>query len=155
MEALNNLEAHWVWLAIGLILASAEMALPGLFLIWLAGAALITGITAWLLPIGLPVQIVLFAVLAIVAVFTGRTYLRANPVAEADPKMNRRGARLTGETAVVTQAIVGGSGRIHHGDSEWIARGPDTAPGTRVRIVGSDGAVLLVEPLGSGETEGA
>lgn len=96
MEALNNLDAHWVWLAIGLILASAEMALPGLFLIWLAGAALITGIAAWLLPIGLPVQIVLFAVLAIVAVFTGRTYLRANPVAEADPKMNRRGARLTG-----------------------------------------------------------
>ena len=155
MEALNNLEAHWVWLAIGLILATAEMALPGLFLIWLAGAALITGIAAWLLPIGLPVQIVLFAVLAIVAVFTGRTYLRANPVVEADPKMNRRGARLTGETAVVTQAIVGGSGRIHHGDSEWIARGPDTAPGTRVRIVGSDGAVLLVEPLDSGETEGA
>ena len=155
MDGLSSLEMHWVWLAIGLILASAEMALPGLFLIWLAGAALITGIAAWLLPIGLPVQIMLFAVLAIVAVFTGRTYLRANPVAEADPKMNRRGARLTGETAVVTQAIVGGSGRIHHGDSEWIARGPDTAPGTRVRIVGSDGAVLLVEPLDSGEAEGA
>ena len=28
-------------------------------------------------------------------------------------------------------------------------------PGTRVRIVGSDGAVLLVEPLDSGEAEGA
>jgi membrane protein implicated in regulation of membrane protease activity len=147
MEALHDLDPHWAWLAIGLILAAAEMAVPGLFLIWLAGAALITGVLAWLLPIGLPLQIVSFAVLAIVAVFLGRNYLRANPVTAADPKMNRRGARLVGETAVVTQAIVGGSGRVHHGDSEWLARGPDTAPGTRVRIAGSDGAVLLVEPL--------
>jgi hypothetical protein len=147
MEALHDLDPHWAWLAIGLILAAAEMAVPGVFLIWLAGAALITGVLAWLLPIGLPLQIVIFAVLAIVAVFLGRNYLRANPVVEADPKMNRRGARLVGETAVVTQAIVGGSGRVHHGDSEWLARGPDTAPGTRVRIAGSDGVVLLVEPL--------
>ena len=58
--------------------------------------------------------------------------------------------RLRGEgwPAVVTQAIDGGMGRVHHGDSEWLARGPDAAPGMRVRIVGSDGAVLLVEPAG-------
>ena len=147
MDGLNSLDPHWAWLAIGLILAAAEMAIPGLFLIWLAGAALITGVLAWLLPIGLPLQIVIFAILAIVGVFTGRNYLRSNPVGEVDPKMNRRGARLEGETAVVTQAIEGGSGRVRHGDSEWLARGPDTAPGTRVRITGSDGAVLLVEPL--------
>ena len=33
------------------------------------------------------------------------------------------------------------------GDSEWIARGPDAAAGERVRISGSEGAVLLVEPM--------
>ena len=97
----------------------------------------------WVLPIGLPVQIVIFAVLAIVAVFAGRNYLRRNPVAAADPNMNRRGARLVGETVVVTQAIEGGTGRVHHGDSEWLARGPDAVPGTRMRIAGSDGAVLI------------
>lgn len=147
MEGLSNLEMHWAWLAIGLILAAAEMMAPGLFLIWLAGAALLTGVVTWLVPIGLPLQIVLFAVMAIASVFVGRNYLRANPVREADPKMNQRGARLVGETAVVTQAIAGGTGRVHHGDSEWLARGPDTAPGARVRITGSDGVVLLVEPV--------
>ena len=147
MDELNSLDPHWIWLAIGLILAAAEMAVPGVFLIWLAGAALITGALAWLLPIGLALQIVIFAALAIAAVFAGRNYLRRNPVEEADPKMNRRGARLVGETAIVTQAIEGGSGRVHHGDSEWLARGPDVAPGSRVRITGSDGAVLLVEPV--------
>lgn len=146
MDDLSNLDPHWVWLAIGLILGAAEMAVPGVFLIWLSGAAIITGLVSWVWPISLPLQIVIFAVLAIVAVFAGRNYLRRNPVEPADPMMNRRGARLVGETAVVTQAIEGGTGRVHHGDSEWLARGPDTAPGTRVRIVGSDGAVLIVEP---------
>ncbi|MGD9473106.1 MAG: NfeD family protein [Novosphingobium sp.] len=147
MNELNNLDPHWAWLAIGLVLGAAEMAVPGVFLIWLAGAAIITGLLTWVLPIGLPVQIVIFAVLAIVAVFAGRNYLRRNPVAAADPNMNRRGARLVGETVVVTQAIEGGTGRVHHGDSEWLARGPDAVPGTRMRIAGSDGAVLIVEPV--------
>ena len=66
---------------------------------------------------------------------------------DADPKMNRRGLRLAGETAVVVQAIDGGTGRVRHGDSEWLARGVDAAVGDKVRITGSDGAVLLVEAV--------
>ena len=146
-ETIQNLDPHWVWLAIGLFLAAAEMAAPGVFLIWLAGAALITGGLTWVVPLGLPLQIVIFAVLAIVAVFLGKRYLKSNPIREADPKMNRRGARLVGEVATVSTAIQDGSGRIHLGDSEWLARGTDVPAGARVRITGSDGAVLLVEPL--------
>lgn len=147
MEWSNDLAAHWVWLAIGLALAAAEMAIPGVFLIWLAGAAVITGLLTWMLPIDLPLQIGIFAALAIVVVFWGRNYLRRNPVEEVDPKMNRRGARLVGEVATVTAAIESGSGRVRHGDSEWIAKGADAAVGAKVRITGSDGAVLLVEAM--------
>lgn len=147
MAWLESLDPHLTWLALGLILAAAEMAIPGVFLIWLAGAALITGVVAWLVPIGLPLQIVLFAVLAIVAVFSGKRYLAANPVISADPMMNDRGARLVGETVVVTQAIDGGSGRVRHGDSEWLVRGPDAEPGARMRVSGHDGTVLLVEHM--------
>ncbi|MCB2076532.1 MAG: NfeD family protein [Novosphingobium sp.] len=147
METLFDLEPHYAWLAIGLILAAAEMAVPGVFLIWMAGAALIVGAVAWLTPIGVPLQIVLFAALAIVAVFTGKRYLRDNPIVAADPKMNHRGDRMIGETVVVTQAIDGGSGRVRLGDSEWIAKGPDAAPGTRLRVAGHDGVVLIVEPV--------
>lgn len=147
MDTLSTLDSHWAWLAIGLFLAAAEMAVPGVFLIWLAGAAIVTGVLAWLVPLGLPLEIVIFGVLAIVSVFLGRRYLRDNPVREADPKMNRRGARLAGEIATVTQAIEAGSGRVHYGDSEWLAKGADAPAGARVRITGSDGAVLLVEPV--------
>ena len=147
MEWVESLDAHYHWLAIGLLLAAAEMAIPGVFLIWLAAAALITGLLTWFLPIGLPVQIVIFAVLAIAAVFTGKRYLKSNPIEALDPKMNDRGARLVGETVVVTHAIDGGNGRVKQGDSEWLAKGPDAEPGTKMRVAGHDGVVLVVEHL--------
>lgn len=147
MDWLYDLEPHWWWLAIGFFLGAAEMLVPGVFLIWLAGAALITGVLGFLLPIGFPLQVVLFAALSIVAVFMGRNYLRRYPVADADPKMNRRGERLAGETALVVQALDGGTGRVKYGDTEWLAKGCEAEVGAKVRITGSDGAVLMVEPI--------
>lgn len=147
MDWLDNLDPHWLWLALGLVLAIGEMTIPGVFLIWLALAAIITGLVAWVVPIGIPLQIGLFALLAIVSVFVGKRYLATNPIEPADPMMNDRGARLVGDTVVVTQAIDGGSGRVRHGDSEWLVKGPDAEPGTRMRVSGHDGAVLMVEHL--------
>jgi len=147
VTGIESLDPHWAWLALGLLLAALEIAVPGVFLIWMAGAALITGLLAWILPIGVPLQIVIFAVLAIVAVFSGRRYLAGNPVIAADPMMNDRGGRAVGETVVVTAAIDGGTGRVRLGDSEWLAKGPDAAPGTRMRVAAHDGAVLLVEHM--------
>jgi inner membrane protein len=147
MDWMNSLNPHYGWLAIGLVLAAAEMAIPGVFLIWLAGAALITGLLVWAVPIGLPLQVVIFAALAIISVFMGKRYLRDNPVVSADPMLNDRGGQLVGETVLVTHALDGGSGRIKHGDSEWLAKGPDAEPGTRMRVTGHDGVVLLVEHL--------
>lgn len=147
MDWLNDLDPHWSWLAIGLLLAALEMAVPGVFLIWMAGAAIVTGLLVWFVPIGLPLQIVIFAALAIVSVFAGKRWLASNPVEPLDPKMNDRGARLVGDTVVVTAIIEGGSGRVKHGDSEWLAKGPDAEPGTRMRVSGHDGTVLLVEHL--------
>ena|SRR6218665_114545 len=147
METLSDLDPHWAWLALGLVLAAAEMAVPGLFLIWLAGAALITGLLTWVAPIGVPLQVVIFAVLAIIGVFSGKRYLSGNPIVGADPLMNDRGARLVGETVVVTHAIDGGNGRVRQGDTEWLAKGPDAEPGTRMRVAGHDGVVLVVEHI--------
>jgi len=159
MDWLEGVDPHWIWLTLGVLLAAAEMVVSGVYLIWLALAAIATGILVWLFGPNLPLNVIEFASLSLIAVFSARRFLRERPIEGADPLMNKRGARLTGETAVVTQAIEGGSGRVRHGDSEWIARGPDVAVGTRVRIIGSDGAILLVEPAGplsqiEGKTEG-
>ena len=147
MDLLDTLDPRWGWLALGMILAIAEIAIPGVFLIWLAGAALVTGLLTFVLPIGLPVQIGVFAVLAIGSVFIGKRWLAAHPVVGADPLMNDRTGRLVGQTVVVTTAIVGGSGKVRQGDGEWLARGPDAEPGTRLRVSGAQGTVLLVEHI--------
>jgi membrane protein implicated in regulation of membrane protease activity len=147
MEWLNTLEQHYLWLALGVFLCAAEILVPGMFLIFLGLAALITGLTVWAVPLAVPFQIVLFVGLAFLAVFVGRNFIRQNPVEAADPKMNKRGDRMAGETATVVEALSDGTGRVKHGDSEWLARGPDAAKGAKVRINGSDGAVLIVEPL--------
>lgn len=147
MITLGGIEAHWFWLALGLVLAVGEMTIPGVFLIWMALAALLTGFATWMFQISVPVQVLLFAAVSIVAVFTGRGWLRQHPVEPADPKMNDRGGRAIGANVLVTQVIAGGEGRVKLGDSEWIARGPDAEPGTRMRVTGHDGAVLTVEHI--------
>ena len=68
-------------------------------------------------------------------------------IVSSDPLLNNRTGRLVGQTGTVTLAIAGGEGRIRHGDSEWLARGPDLPAGERVRITGFEGGTLVVEPL--------
>ncbi len=96
---------------------------------------------------GLPAQVVIFVSLSLIAAFSAKRFLRDTPIESADPLLNRRGSRLVGETALVTQALDGGTGRVKLGDSEWLARGPDMDVGARVRITGSDGAILIVEAI--------
>ena len=147
MDWLNTLEPHWFWLILAALLGSAEILVPGFFLIWLGIAALITGLAAWFLPISVTVQGLLFAALAVASVYAGRRWFAQNPIESDDPKLNDRGARLAGEIVTVVEAISNGRGRVKVGDSVWTARGPDTASGGQVRVIGADGAVLLVEGL--------
>lgn len=148
MLGFDGMAPHWLWLAAGLLLATAELIAPGVFLIWLAGAALATGVAAALLPLPGWAQVLLFVELAIVAVLIARARLRRRgALVDPDPLLNVPGARLVGRTAVVTQAIVAREGRVRLGDSEWIARGDDAPVGTTLRVTGNEGSALLVEEV--------
>ena len=147
MDWIEGLDAHWVWLTLGLVLAGLEILLPGVYLIWLAVAAIITGVLTLAFDLSLPFQVVDFVFLSLIIAFSAKRFLRDRPIESSDPLMNRPGARLVGQTALVVQAIEHGGGRVKLGDSEWIAHGPDVAVGERVRVKGSEGAILLVEPL--------
>ena len=144
---IDGIDNYWLWLAIGLALAALELLAPGVYLIWLAAAALATGGLSFLFGFGWPLEIISFVSIALISVYSARRYLRESPIVSSDPLLNQRGGRMVGETALVVQPIESGSGRVKLGDSEWIARGPDTAAGERVRISGNDGAILLVEPI--------
>ena len=143
----EGIDAHWVWVTIGLVLAILEMLVPGVYLIWLAVAALATGLLTFMLDLSVPMQVIDFVFLALIAAFSAKRFLRDRPIESADPMMNRRLDRMVGQTGTITVALEHGSGRVHVGDSDWMATGPDIAEGTRVRIIGSEGGTLRVEPL--------
>ena len=144
---MDGIETYWLWIAAGLVLALLEMVVPGVYLIWLALAALVTGLLVFVTDPPMAIQIVNFVFLSLIFAYSVRRFLSDTPIVSSDPLLNNRVARLIGETALVTQALDGGSGRVRVGDGEWIARGPDAASGARVRITGHRGAELLVEPI--------
>lgn len=144
---MNGIEPHWLWFAAGLVLAGLEMVVPGVYLIWLALAALVTGALVLVVEPPMAMQIVSFVSLSLIFAYSARRWLRDQPIESSDPLMNNRAGRLIGQTAVVTQAIDGGEGRVRVGDGEWPASGPDCPAGTRVRIAGANGVLLTVEAL--------
>ncbi|RPF72766.1 NfeD family protein [Aurantiacibacter spongiae] len=123
------------------------MIVPGVYLIWMAMAALVTALLVFVSAPPLTLQIISFVFLSLIFAFSAKRFLGRSPIISSDPMLNRKGERLAGEIGTVTQPIEHGSGRVKLGDSEWLARGVDMAAGERVRVKGTEGAILLVEPL--------
>lgn len=135
------------WLILAAVLAIAELLAPGIFLVFIAAGAAVTGIVTLLVPaFDLVFEVFLFAAASAAAVAIGRRWYRQNPVPSEDPLLNDRVARLIGQVVTVVEPIVSGQGRVKVGDGEWLASGPDAPAGAQVRIIGGRGGSLDVEP---------
>jgi membrane protein implicated in regulation of membrane protease activity len=144
-EIIATLASPWSWAVLAVVLASAELMLPGAFLIWLGAAA---GATALLTGIfGLPweVQCVAFAGLAILSVLLARNFMPDRDAEGPEPALNRRSERMIGMAVTVLDPIGKGQGSVQIGDSPWHAEGPDLPAGARARIVAIDGNTVRVE----------
>lgn len=141
------LEPHWWWLILGLVLAIAEIVVPGVFLIWIGAAAIVTGLLSLLLPLPAAAEFVIFAITSIGAVYLGRRYIKDHPIGSSDPLLNDRAARLVGRQVTVVEAISGGEGKVKVGDTVWLATGTDAAVGERVMIVGAEGSRLKIQAV--------
>ncbi|SIQ39530.1 hypothetical protein SAMN05880582_1011717 [Rhizobium sp. RU20A] len=139
----------WVWWVAGFVLLAAEVVVPGVFLVWIGLAALITGLASLLLWESAwwswHVQLVIFALLAIAVTLAGRRLLSASDKGSDEPLLNQRTASLVGRTAVLEQPIREGRGRIRLDDTIWSVEGPDLPAGSRVRVAGAHGGQLRVE----------
>lgn len=142
LAILADLGPAWSWVIAGLVLAGAEIVLPGAFLIWFGLAALATGLATALIPMPWQGQTLLFAGLAVVLVaLATRLHRRAGP---HDATLNRADRGLIGREAVLAEPIVQGAGRLSFDDTLWRIEGPDLPTGARVRVVGLAGTVLRV-----------
>ena len=145
MSFLDGIDPGWLWMIGGVLLLIAEFIVPGVFLVWIGTAAIVTGVFAQLFGIGLAGQLGLFALYSVLAVMVGRRVYAVKGTDNADPLLNDRAARLIGRRVMVVQPVDEDSGRVRVGDSEWSARGGPAKPGERVRITGVEGNCLIVE----------
>jgi len=135
------------WAAIALLLFAAEALAPGAFMLWLGLAAAAVFALVLLFP-GLTVlaQVAAFVLLSFVSIQVYRTWFRGRERASDRPLLNRRAEQLVGRVVPLERAIVQGTGRVQIADAYWDVSGPDLPAGTPVRVVGTDGMSLRVEP---------
>lgn len=138
----------FLWLILLIVFAVVEGMTAGLVSIWFAlGAA--AALIASFLTDSLPVQVVVFALVSVLAMaiirpLAARFFTPHHEATNAD--------RIIGSTAVVIVPIdnVNGTGQVKVGGKIWTARAPgeDVIPeGTMVKILRIEGVKVFVEPI--------
>ena len=147
MEILQDV-TYWHWWIFAILLVVLEIFAPGALFLWLAIAAGVTGITV-LLPLGLSweMQLLVFAIVAVVSTVVGRTWVSRRPIETDHPNLNQRGQIYVGRELTLTTAISNGLGKAQVDDSVWQVSGPPLSEGARVKVVSVDGATLTVEAV--------
>ncbi len=139
----------WNWLIGAAVLFILEIVVPGFFLLFFALAAAIVGILALSFDMPWQAELVIFGALSYVGVFFARKFWAPDRQQSERPLLNRRAQQYVGRQYVLEEPIVNGRGKICVGDSLWRVAGPDLPKGERVKVTGSDGAILLVEQSGA------
>jgi membrane protein implicated in regulation of membrane protease activity len=147
MDQIFPILGAWVWFVAAGLLMLLELFSPGVFLLWLGIAALLTGIADNLLGLPWQAELLLFAVLAAVSVVAGRRIYRGRPMQPADnPYLNRRQMGYIGRSFTLREPIVDGRGKLTVEDTVWEIEGPDLAAGTRVTVTAVRNMSLIVAP---------
>ena len=154
MEFLETL-TYWHWFILGAVFISIEMLAPGVVFLWLGVAAIATGLAhvmfqaglaqVFLTDMGWQVQGLLFAVLSVISVTTGRIWAKGRPIETDQPNLNLRGAEYVGRIFTLQSPIENGYGKIIADDTQWKITGADAPVGTRVKVIGMDAHVFTVE----------
>jgi membrane protein implicated in regulation of membrane protease activity len=135
----------WNWFIAGVILLALEILAPGNVFIWFGIAAILTGVLAVLVAdFAWQFQLIVFVVLAVVLAFAGRRFFARSSEPGEQPLLNERAQRIVGSIYVLSEPIIDGKGRVRIDDTRWRVVGPDMPSGTRIRVIGADGAVLSV-----------
>ncbi|MCR4264974.1 NfeD family protein [Nitratireductor sp. ZSWI3] len=142
----------WNWMLLGFVLLAAEILLPGVFLLWIGIAAILTGalsLQLWDAAFwSWQVQVLVFLALSLISAYLGKRLMDSRRNEETDqPLLNRRAEQLVGRTARLETAIDNGFGRIRLDDTLWRVSGPDLPVGTQVRIVAVRNGTLEVETV--------
>ncbi len=138
-----------IWVVATAVAIVGEVFTTSFFLLFFAFGALVALLLA-VLGVGLPLQIIGFVVASVLSMVLLRPTVLHRLSSGSSERYEPRGG-VVGKSATVTAAIEpGGSGTIRVGGGEfWTARslypGKRIEPGTRVRVLDTDGITALVE----------
>lgn len=138
----------WHWLVLAVVLGIIEILTFTTFFLWIALAALFTGVLQFIFPaMPLVIQILVFAVGSVMFTIIGRMYFVKRPITSDSPLLNKRNEQYIGRTFTLTEPVVNGLGSVKVDDSTWRVRGEDLAAGETVKITGVDGVILEFEKV--------
>jgi membrane protein implicated in regulation of membrane protease activity len=135
-----------LWVIVALVAGILEVVVPAFGFVFVTLAGLLAAVLA-LLGLGLTIQVVAFAIAAMLLLFFLRPFFVRRAAGTGVPS---RTDVLRGKLAEVTEAVdpVRGTGRVLVEGHDWAARAAVAVPvGAHVRVDGADGIVLLVSPL--------
>lgn len=150
MTALFEGLTHWHWLGLGFVLLAIEVLGSVGFLLWTGIAALEVGLILLLWPFGWQAQLLLFAAQSLVTTWAWWRWQhkRDRSSRDAAAPINERMQSYLGRELTLLDEVSQGTSRVHLDDTVWTVRSPVPLPaGSRVKVVGADSHILLVEPL--------
>ena len=135
-----------IWLVAGVVLAAAEAMTGDLFLLMLAGGALVTGGVAAVTDFPIWADALVFAVVSLLLLVGVRPMLLRR--FSAPPPTPTNVAALTGKHALVLEEVGEHAGRVKLDGDVWTARPLDATevypPGSTVTVMEIDGATAVV-----------
>lgn len=141
------MESWVIWLIVAALLGGAELLTGTLALGLLAVAAAVGGLVG-VAGLGLPAELIAFAVAAVAGLGVVR------PIAmrhiKQPPPLRTGTAALVGRSALVLEDVSAHAGRVRIGGEEWSSRPYDETlvipAGSTVDVLKIDGATALVYP---------
>jgi membrane protein implicated in regulation of membrane protease activity len=134
------------WLALGLILLTAEVLGTAGFLIGAGVAALGMGVVVWLFPGLAPGwQIVVYAISAVGATIFYFQVFHDSLEAQGRPLLNKRAKRLIGHQFELADDIELGEGKVQIGDTFWkVTTDKPLTKGTVVEVTDANRMSLVI-----------
>ena len=136
----------WHWLVLGFILLIAEIAMPGVFLLWWGLAAIVVAGIMKLFP-DLPLSslAVIYAIIAmILSVMWWRYQHGKDQADQSNRALNQRNHAMIGSRGKVLEIAENGIGRGAFGDTTWRIKGHGLSVNDIIEVTGVDGITLNV-----------
>ena len=142
----------WHWLVLGFSLMIAEIFIPTFASLWFGAAAVIVAALAWLLPIPLLFQVLIWLTLSVLFMFVWVKYIK--PLSMSRKKAGQSSDLIIGETGMImVKPQKGISGMVRFnvpiwGADEWPCRtaGVNVETGDRVVVIKVVGDEMVVAP---------